>query len=971
MSEHEKNTGAGDEPASTNSEPPVDPQGSTDVQPSTDPRGSAEEPIPAGPGEGSGSASPPRSPFPSWITTALAFSIPSVVLLFLPPLWKSGLWDPYELNVADLGRRIAIHLFHVDALVLSGADNSMPHLNDLGRPELPFTSIALGFKLFGLHEWSGRLPLAVWGVLGAFALYLAVSRLVDRRAGLYSVLALSTMPLYFVQARTMLGDIVTMAGVSMAFSGFVVAMFDRREDGASSVRVRVAFLLMGLVGLVVGYESRGALLGVAVPLGAVGLSWLVAWAGGHRASDLFGDLVGGFAFAFGVVAVVRTTMAIEANDVKNLSLSVGAMIRPPGKYPTFDMTIGHLGHALAPWSAFIPFAIGRLFIAPPSSVGVARSRESQLRVSILVGATVAFAAHAYLASKTELIAFCAPAILAAACGIAIRDFERGAHPSVAVGVGTAVFLAVFRNDFKQMPEKAYQAFAVVGATFPDTFKTQSKLLWTIALVGFAGVAFLTWVERDAERTPFDPKNYLKVLDQLREAWDGLLALIYFALVAGASLAGLAIWLGNRLHWTWIPTSSQVRDGALNAWWLTAIVPLAVIYGLFFATDVWLWAFGRAKGLSWASLTRGFEPFEELYARIKEEKDASVRTAALTILVPLMVLAVPGAVLGYMVSHQYRVLVAVALALPSGIALFLIVGFLGELLQGRRTAGMVFLGTLLGVVLSGGYYPALANQLSPKEVFESYEKTHKGSEPLALFGVGGRTAAYYTGGQPPSFSDVQSAYTWLMDGPDGSRRFMAMRAEELARLNHAYRQHAEPRQNLPVLDARSSQILLVTSQLRSGEKNQNPLDTLILSEPPKPQRPIKANLEDKLEVLGYDIIDVGGRPVDAVRAGKEYRMRTYFKVLAPITTEWQAFIHIDGNRRRHNGDHKPMGGKYPFALWLPGDLLVDEYEFKLEPNFAGGMYTVYFGLFVGDTRFKVTSGPSDGDNRINGGGLRVQ
>jgi hypothetical protein len=106
-------------------------------------------------------------------------------------------------------------------------------------------------------------------------------------------------------------------------------------------------------------------------------------------------------------------------------------------------------------------------------------------------------------------------------------------------------------------------------------------------------------------------------------------------------------------------------------------------------------------------------------------------------------------------------------------------------------------------------------------------------------------------------------------------------------------------------------------------------------------------------------------------GTAYRMRTYFRVLAPVTTEWEAFIHIDGYHRRHNGDHKPMDGKYPFSLWLPGDLLVDDYEFKLEPNFSPGNYTVYFGLFVGDTRLKVKSGPSDGDNRINGGPLRVQ
>jgi hypothetical protein len=101
------------------------------------------------------------------------------------------------------------------------------------------------------------------------------------------------------------------------------------------------------------------------------------------------------------------------------------------------------------------------------------------------------------------------------------------------------------------------------------------------------------------------------------------------------------------------------------------------------------------------------------------------------------------------------------------------------------------------------------------------------------------------------------------------------------------------------------------------------------------------------------------------------MRTYYKVLGPISTEWESFIHIDGFRRRHNGDHKPLDGKYPFALWLRDDLIVDDYEFSLEPNFSPGNYTVYFGLFVGETRMKVTSGASDGEHRVNGGAIRVQ
>ncbi len=105
------------------------------------------------------------------------------------------------------------------------------------------------------------------------------------------------------------------------------------------------------------------------------------------------------------------------------------------------------------------------------------------------------------------------------------------------------------------------------------------------------------VERDSKRVPFAPVNYLRVLISLRDAWDGMLALAYFAMVAGASLAGLAVWIGTRLHARWLPTlSSQMRDGVLNAWWVTAFVPLAVIFGVFFWCDVWLWAFGRARPL---------------------------------------------------------------------------------------------------------------------------------------------------------------------------------------------------------------------------------------------------------------------------------------------------------------------------------------------------------------------------------------
>ncbi len=923
------------------------------------------------------SEKPASFTWPRWAPFAAAVGVPTLLFLALPPLTKSGLWDPYELNVAELARRIAINLYGAGGLVLEGADNRMPHLNDLGRPEAPFDAIAIGFKLFGLHEWAGRLPLALIGIVGVVATYLFVARLFDRRTALYSAVVLSTMPLYFVQARSMLGDVCTMAGLAMSFGGLAVAAFDRDEQGPTALVKRLPWLGMAVVGLVGGFYTRGGLLGIGVPTLAVGLAWAVSRAGAKRMRDVVGDAVGIVSLVGGVVvAALAARVIAQPGDAKDLNLWVGSLLHLPGKYPTFDFYIAAIGHALAPWSAFLPFAFGRLLIAPPGRSGAEGEREGLARVAVLVGAAVALAAHGYLAARTELVAFTGPAICAVACAVAIRDFERGAHASIAIGLGTLVLAAVLHHDFHELPDKAYQAFGITGASFPESFKDRALDLWWVVLGGFALCAFITWLERDAERTPFDPANYWKVIRSLREAYDGMLALVFFATIAGASLAGLFVFVGARTHAHWMPQmSSNIRDWVLNAWWVVAFVPLGAILAILFAADVWLWAFGRSSPLSKASLTRGFLPFEDLLGRLLPEDksakgDRQEWWVALLVLAPLMVLAIPLGV-GVLAWHVFGLkwYVALLLAVPSGVGSFLAMGILGDTLR-HRAPGLAVGGAVVGFVLCFFYYPALANQLSPKEVFESYRHVCQGS-PLALLGVGGRTAAYYAGGQPQTLNDAQSAYNWLVGG-GGEKRCLAMKAEELPKLNQLWREHApEPKGNLPVLDARSSQILLASSQLSPGQKNDNPLGGIVLTSLPSPQRPLDVNMDDKLQVLGVDLLDDSGRKVDTIAPGRPYHLKTYYKVLAPVTSEWEAFIHIDGYHRRHNGDHKVMNGKYPMNLWLPGDLLLDDHEFKLEPNFTPGTYTIYFGLFAGDTRLKVLSGPNDGDNRIDGGPLRVQ
>jgi 4-amino-4-deoxy-L-arabinose transferase-like glycosyltransferase len=1010
---------------------------------------------------------------PAW---AVAVGLPILFFFIVPPLSKSGIWDPYELNVADLARRVGLNLHGASDLRLEGADNSLPHLNDLGRPQLPFTAMAIGFQLFGLREWAGRLPLALFGLFGVIATYAWVSRMVDKRAGAFAAVALTTTPLYFVQARTMLGDIVTMSAMSMAFGGLLVVLFDRRPDDQGPMPLgRIGYLALAILGLVCGFYSRGAAVGLGIPLAAIGLSWAVLMASGQKHTDYVTDALGALSIAAAGYIFYKTVGVMAEEKVPDMSPWAGAMVHAPTKYPTFDYFVSHVGHAMVPWSAFVPFAMGRMFIAPKGKPGLEVERESVTRMALIVASGVALGVHGWLAARTDLMAFSAPAVLAAICGIALRDYERGAHPSIAVGVGTAVFLGLFHHDMHGLPEKAFQAFAVVSTTFPESFKAHALSLWTVVLVGFAGIAFLTWVDRDAfegiipagsrgpvetgdqtrdgqpktsdatkgqildeaaaaalEDRPFNTKNYARLISSLLDAWDGMLALIYFAIVAGACLAGLAVWAGQRTGSKWLPTiGSQTRDIVINAWWISAFVPLAAVLGIFFWYDVWRWAFRTREEATFASAMRGFEPLEELAAELvgkgrnltapawsvllagiakkddkkkdaKDEKDAkdvvaedqisvpaeddskatdtgvageptpfAVGLVTLVVMVPLMYLQVPLATYVGLTKAGVHTLPAVAIALPSGVGVFLLLGLVSQLVRGSRAAFMALSATVLSAVLCFSYYPALANQLSPKEVFESYRNVKKADEPLGLLGVGGRTAAYYAGGQPPIFKDAQAAFTWLSAAEPGQRRFLAASGGELSRLNALFR--SQPKHgNVPVLDARSSQIMLVASSLLPNEKNENPLAKVILGETPKPQHKLDANMEDILLCLGYDLLDAEtGRLVDSVTPRKKYKMKTYYQVLAPVTREWESFIHIDGYHRRHNGDHKLADGKYPFALWQVGDYIADDYEFSLEPNFGAGSYTIYFGLFQGETRLKVKSGPSDSENRINGGTLRVK
>jgi 4-amino-4-deoxy-L-arabinose transferase-like glycosyltransferase len=809
-----------------------------------------------------------------WAPHASAFLI-AVFSLLLPLRW-SGLWAPYELETAEFSRRIAVTLHGAEQLALPGANNAVPSLSELGRGQLPFSAVALGFQCFGLRDWAGRLPLALWGLIGIAATFVLVARLYDRVAAAYASVALASMPLYFLQSRTLLGDIVPLGSVAVATCGLALAIF---QPELTSRRARAGWVGLALVGLVTGFASRGVLLGVACPALGVGLGWLIWRCTGRRQRDRFASTLGWLALGLGLLALGAGAWALRSGSPDAYLELLGAALNPPGKLPTHDQVLHQLGFGLFPWSAIAPFALA-VALGTDNEAGP----ESALSVCLVSVFAVAFALHGLCAPTIAALPFVATFTLAALIGVAFRRIESGAQGTRLVALGAAALLIVFAWDLRSYPEESLLPFVLADATFPESFSASAK----------------HWVD-------------------------------YGALPC---LVVLALALGD------LPRATQPRPFAAfgeYTRWLSALA-----------------ARGRGRvlaALAGITLLLGVLPVLRFLASRGMQINLLDRLGTLSRPLGYAFLIVPAFLVTPLVSGLLR-----------DLSQLLLQG-LDRLPIPRARLGVLSLAGF-GLALSLGYYPALAAQLSPRDVFEAFRHRHQPGEALAVLGPASRVAPYYAGAAVETPSSPSAGFDWLVEAK-GQRRWLVLGSKELPQLNSLFRQHSEPRANLPILDAASSEVLLAVNELAPGEHNDNPLDAWISSERPTPERPLDVDLSGQLRCIGWALTDPEGRQVAQVRTGRRYDFRIYWEVLDTLSSNWRTFIHIDGKGRRFNGDHDTLEGKYPFKYWQKGDFLTDVYHFELEPHFAGATYQVYFGLFVGDRRLSVRTGKHTEDRIIAG------
>jgi len=117
------------------------------------------------------------------------------------------------------------------------------------------------------------------------------------------------------------------------------------------------------------------------------------------------------------------------------------------------------------------------------------------------------------------------------------------------------------------------------------------------------------------------------------------------------------------------------------------------------------------------------------------------------------------------------------------------------------------------------------------------------------------------------------------------------------------------------------------------------------------------------LVGLALDDVAVRVDRGFHLGSLYAVATGLRVLREVAGDPQVFVHVDGPCARINVDHAPTAGRYPSALWLPGDRVRDAYAVTIPWYCPRGRYVVWTGLFRGDARLRVTGGAHDGDNRV--------
>jgi 4-amino-4-deoxy-L-arabinose transferase-like glycosyltransferase len=223
---------------------------------------------------------------------------------------------------------------------------------------------------------------------------------------------------------------------------------------------------------------------------------------------------------------------------------------------------------------------------------------------------------------------------------------------------------------------------------------------------------------------------------------------------------------------------------------------------------------------------------------------------------------------------------------------------------------IYLNWQMQRLIDGDYYLFL-------HVFDTAQAERRGQSNLPLNSIVHRWSG------PLSFLDAY--HLWLPpDSPEGVYRF------EIG-LYHNF-----SLERLPVI---------------IGEANQPPDDRIILGKfhvqlhpPSPPVYPIHAQFGDSLVLIGGDFLERTLHP------GQTLTYTLQWQALASVDRDYTVFNHLldSEGRIRAQQDGMPQEGRYPTAMWDPGEIVLDTHSIRLPSDLEPGPYTLRIGLYEPET-----------------------
>lgn len=315
-------------------------------------------------------------------------------------------------------------------------------------------------RVRGDSVFMGRLPAAAWALLGLLAVGLFVARTVARRAALFSVVVLASMPAWFLPGRLASDTMISLAAFAVVLSGVGLAVFD---DSLPPLARAFALVVASAVS-VIASPVRGIVVTVLVPSASVVLAALLG-SRGRRARTAM-------AFVPALVALVHwRTMSLAA-------LLLGPVATSNAHGTTFDCLVAPLAYSLVPWTPLLPMA----FASRPSGPA---------RLAMMVAAALGVIAQSALAFRSGPAPLVGVSALAAIVGIALSDLEDLRRPSfVSCLVVVAVTFLVI-HDSSDSPSRILIAIDPRGDGNEGVRIVDSARAIGFAMAVFAAVVVAT------------------------------------------------------------------------------------------------------------------------------------------------------------------------------------------------------------------------------------------------------------------------------------------------------------------------------------------------------------------------------------------------------------------------------------------------------------------------------------------------